>query len=115
MRSMMSIVSCAMPSSRYGSYSHGRTSRSNDTPMFFMARTTAAMFTGFCGSNSTTRTRDRTDSVIDDREGEVAVLIVAIAAEVDELIRRATEHELASTAFAVGRHVVHDHVNEKWC
>jgi hypothetical protein len=39
-----------MTSMKLSSYAHGRTSRRSRTPMFFIARTVAAMFTGFCGS-----------------------------------------------------------------
>jgi hypothetical protein len=51
----MSRVSCATRSTRDGSYSTGLTRRRCRTPMFFMARTTPAMFTGSCGSTSTTQ------------------------------------------------------------
>jgi hypothetical protein len=50
MRSATSRVSWATTSMKFSSYAHGRTSRRSRTPMFFIARTVAAMLTGFCGS-----------------------------------------------------------------
>src|SRR5258705_12979991 len=66
---MNSFVSGEIASSRTGSYLTGRTRRSVPTPMFFIARTVPAMFTGSCGSYRTTAIFDRRESGI--RDGEV--------------------------------------------
>src|SRR6185503_1170298 len=106
---MRSIVPWAMPSSRIGSYSTGFTSRSVASPMFFIARTVAAMLIGFCGSYRTTTTDVRSDSAIvlqfDESDG-----LVAIAAKVDELPCTTAHDELTASPFSPARHLVDDHV-----
>ena len=65
--------------------------------MFFIARTTAAMLTGSCGSTSTTQTlssalmsRSRTRNEVLER--------LAIAAQVDAVAARAAQHQLSAAA-----------------
>src|SRR5256886_7834364 len=53
-RASTSCVWCAMPSTRYGSYSRGLTNRRSRNPKFLSARTTWAMLTRSWGSWSTT-------------------------------------------------------------
>src|SRR5687768_9566841 len=84
----------------------GRTSRSRWMPMFFIARTVAAMFTGSCGSWSTTHTVSRSVSGMRDDEGMETRL--PVAAEIDEPALRAAEHELPAPPLTFGRHVVDD-------
>ena len=92
MRSMTSLVPWAIPSKRYGSYSTGRTRRRRDTPMFFIARIVAAMLIGFCGSKSTTTMDVSRDSLIDEFDWNQAVLILSVAAQVDELSVAAAQY-----------------------
>src|SRR6266550_1761128 len=53
-RASTSCVWCAMPSTRYGSYSRGLTNRRSRNPKFLSARTTWAMLTRSRGSCRTT-------------------------------------------------------------
>src|SRR5215204_706103 len=76
--------------------------------MFFIARMTAAMLIWFCGSNSTTLTRDRTDSVIGQHEREVSLGGEPVAAEIHELALPAAKDELSAATFAIGRRLVDD-------
>src|ERR1043166_8225558 len=68
--------------------------------MFFMARTVAPMFTGSCGSYSTTTTDARSDSDIGEAERDQARLLVTISAKIDELSPPTAEHELSSATLA---------------
>src|SRR5690348_11915088 len=78
--------------------------------MFFIARTVAPMLTGSCGSYSTTTTDERIESVIGAFEWNEAVLVLTIAAQVDELAAAAAQHQLAPAAAASARHLVDDDV-----
>src|SRR6476619_330873 len=82
--------------------------RSELTPMFFIARMTAAMLIGFWGSYSTTCTWARTESAIGNTKIEKVVGSQAVAAEVDEFASASAHHELTAPALAIGRHLV-DH------
>src|ERR671930_1149215 len=106
-----------MPSSRYGSYSTGRTRRSLPTPMFFIARIVAAMLIGFCGSYRTMTTESRSTeagcagSGTDTRarrrwsrrhaKARQPVRILAVAAQEDKLALRAAEGQLPAASHAV--------------
>src|SRR5436309_966827 len=103
---MMSHVSCAMPSRRTGSYSRGRTSRSDEMPMFFIARTVAAMLTGFWGSYSTTAMRESRESDIRENKSEQPIRIVTVPPKIDEFPRGARHHELATPPGAAGNDLV---------
>src|SRR4051812_742569 len=96
---MRSCVPCAMPSRRHGSYSTGRMRRSCDAPMFFIARTVAAMFTWSCGSYSTTRRASSRDSGIGDDKGDETGRVVTVATKIDELALRPGTNQLAAAAF----------------
>src|SRR6266511_451349 len=73
-RARMSWVWCAMPSTRYASYSRGFTRRRSRNPKFFRARTTCAMLTRSWGSWSTTAimtwARNRTNAECGIRNAE---------------------------------------------
>src|SRR4051812_39735685 len=109
MRSMRSIVPCAIPSSLMGSYSTGLTSRRLDSPMFFIARMVAAMLIGFCGSKRTTTTAESSESAIVLQLDQFDHL-VALATEVHELACSAAHHELTPTPLAAAGHLVDDDV-----
>src|SRR5215831_13769126 len=111
MRWMRSMVPCAIPSSLMTSYSTGRTRRSRLRPMFFIARTVAAMLMGFCGSNSTTTTEERSDSDIVDLERDQSISVLPVAAQVDEVTVRTAQNELAASPLPAGGHLVHDHID----
>src|SRR3954468_13932281 len=100
-----------MPSRRTTSYSTGRTRRSRDTPMFFIARMVAAMFTGSCGSYSTTTTDDSSDSGIDQIQANEPRPILSIAAQVHEFSSGTAQDELPPAPNAPARHLVHRDVD----
>src|SRR5690348_7602598 len=79
--------------------------------MFFIARTVAAMFTGSCGSYSTTTIDARRDSVIRYAKCDQALRLVPVAAEIHELPRPSTEHELPAATLAAARLLVDDDVD----
>src|SRR5215213_2479423 len=112
-RSIRSIVPCAIPSSRTTSYSTGRTNRNRLTPMFFMARIVAPMLTGSCGSYNTTATDARSESGIDDLQRNESGRIVPIAAQVHKFIASAAEYELAAASLSAERHLIHDDFDRK--
>src|SRR5687768_6855458 len=93
---------------RDASYSAGRTRVSEARPMFFIPRTTAAMFTGSCGSCSTIRTRASGSATLDDH-WKKARGGLAIALKIDPVAPSA-QRELATAAHASRGHVVRDHV-----
>src|SRR5690348_8069648 len=109
MRSIRSMVPWAIPSMRIASYSTGFTKRRRLTPMFFIARTVAPMLIGFCGSYRTTTTASRSELLID-VQWDQAVLVVAIAAEINELTATAAEHELSAPTFSTAGHFIHDDI-----
>src|SRR5215217_1680012 len=114
-RSMRSIVPCAIPSRRTTSYSTGRTSRRRLAPMFFIARIVAAMLTGSCGSYSTTTTDTSNESAIDDLERNQACGVVAIALQIHEFAGSAAQDELSPASLTSERRLVHDDVDsERW-
>src|SRR5476649_1341247 len=78
--------------------------------MFFIARIVAAMFTGSCGSKSTTTTDESSDSVIGRPQLDETRLVVPVTAEVCERSIRPAHHELAAPALPPARHLVDDHV-----
>src|SRR5687768_16354100 len=75
--------------------------------MFFMARTVPAMFTGSCGSCSTTRTALSGRSDIGNHEREIAARLAAVAAEIDPAVPHATEDELPAPTLATRLGLVH--------
>src|SRR5688572_20246591 len=103
-----SSLSCATNRMRDASYSAGRTSVSAVSPMFFIARTTAAMLTGSWGSCSTTRTRASGSVTLDD-DRKKARWRLPVALQIDPAAA-AAQHQLASPAHAAGRHLVHDQI-----
>jgi hypothetical protein len=76
--------------------------------MFFIARMTAAMLIWFCGSNNTTVTRDRADSVIGQHEREVSVGGEPIAEQIHERTAHVAEDELPASTLTIGRDLVDD-------
>src|SRR6476660_1486352 len=110
MASMTSHVSWAIPSSRTGSYDTGLTRRSEVTPMFFIARTVAAMFTGSWGSKRMTEIRASRDSDIGESEAEKTRGVVTITTKIDEFVGGTGQHELPATACSTGNGLVDEEV-----
>src|SRR5665647_3082056 len=81
--------------------------------MFFMARTVAAMFTGFCGSKRTTEICESRESAIREREAEQPRRVVAVSTKIDEFTGGAGEHELPSTSRTPRHDFVDDDVERK--
>src|SRR5688500_18389487 len=108
MRLTTSSLSCATKWMRDASYSPGRTRMSEARPMFFIARTTAAMLTGSCGSCRTTRTRESGSVTLDDQRKEASRRLT-VARKVDP-VATTTQRQLSTATHAVRTHVVHDHV-----
>src|SRR5260221_12146406 len=110
---MMSQVSWAMPSRRTGSQAQGRTSRSDVTPMFFIARTVAAMLTGSCGSKRTTEMRERRESDMRENESEQPVWLMPVTPKIDEFSGGTGHHELAAATGAARNDLVDEDVEEE--
>src|SRR5919109_1183419 len=79
--------------------------------MFFIARTTAAMLTGSCGSGRTTRTRVSGSGTIDD-DGQKACGRLTVSPEIDPATASAQD-KLPPTANAIDSHLVDDHVHRE--
>src|SRR5262249_38805245 len=71
------------------------------------------MFTGSSGSYNTTTTDSSSDSATDHLERNEPVVVLPIAAKVDELAAGAAQHELAASPRATARHLVHDQVDSR--
>src|SRR5438046_1905788 len=129
-RASTSCVWCAMPSTRYGSYSRGLTRRRSRKPKFLSARTTCAMLTRSWGSWSTTRmlmsrqnqTRNATPpyrsafrvptsafASSHQLQYPEPLRILPIAAQPYPAVA-AAPHELSRPPLAVGEHLVNDKV-----
>src|SRR5690606_5587169 len=115
---------CAIFSIRSGSYSTGLTSTRFRAPMFFMARTEAAMFTMSCGSKRTTRTcssaccsglstpgksgdSGRSATYL---HGDGPVGGLPVAGQRGVFTVRSGYHQLPGPALPVPRPLVHEHV-----
>src|SRR5213593_4384473 len=126
-RASTSCVWCAMPSTRYGSYSRGLTRRRSRNPKFLSARTTCAMLTRSWGSWSTTTTLMRPRNQMRSAECGVRNVKVGVALSSDELQDpepipvlpvppqpdpsvAAAPHELPRAPHAARQHLVDDHV-----
>src|SRR5260221_2709355 len=104
---MMSQVSWAMPSRRTGSQAQGRTSRSDVTPMFFIARTVAAMLTGSCGSKRTTEMRERRGSDMRENESEQPGWLMPGTPKIDAVSGGPGHHEPDAATAAPRNDLVH--------